>query len=111
MNKLEELKEEYIKNDLKHSRAVVEYTEKRKSLEKQMISLASFSVGDHVKFEGQIGIVREIEINKKWREDEPAIEYRVGKITKSGKIHGIHNIHYTAIPEPELTKINKDLDI
>ena len=106
MKTLKELTEEYVENENFFKESKNKYRDKNEEIKKTVRSHAKFKVGDKViadigwrneDFNG--GIIRQIVVLVSYGEKTLLVGYKIGKITKSGKMHKTQDIWHSAIEE------------
>ena len=106
MKNLLALTKEYIENENFFKESKNKYRDKNEEIKKTVKSHAKFKVGDKViadigwrneDFNG--GIIRQIVVLIPHGEKALLVGYKIGKVTKSGKIHKTQDIYYSAIEE------------
>lgn len=113
MKTLEELQVEYNEAVEIKQKALGDFFIKSEELKEQTLKLAKYKVGQKASIkieygmrgdEIETGIIRNI-ITKNRYSDKLYIGYVVGKITKSGAMHKIQNVSYSAIEESNIIEV------
>ena len=113
MKTLEELQREYIIAVGIKNEATSDFFIKSEELKEQALKLAKYKTGQKVRAkissglsgDGiETGIIRNI-IAKGGYSDKLSIRYVVGKMTKSGYMHKVQNINYSAIEEKDIIEV------
>ena len=113
MKTLEELQKEYVEAEATLNAAKDAYFDKVVEIKKAVVQYAKFKVGDKINhvfkgwrendpFTRKPGIIREVIAGSDYGNEPIAPRYIVGKITKSGAIHGSQNINYSSIAESDI---------